>query len=220
MKKSVINGLILATLTLSSLTFANQAGDFIVRGGAAMVDPANNKANVLLDGADSGLDVSPDGDTQLGLNLVYFYDKNWAIELLAATPFSHDIKLHAGDTTTTLGKVSHLPPTLSVLYYFDTNSALKPYAGLGLNYTIFFDDKFSTIYKDAGFSDLDLGGSFGLSAQLGADYQLDEKWSLNVSARYIDIDTDASFKVAGTVKGKAEVAIDPMVYSLMLGYKF
>jgi outer membrane protein len=185
-----------------------------------MVDPANNKANVLLDGADSGLDVSVDDNTQLGLNFVYFYDKNWAVELLAATPFTHDVKLHAGGTTTKLGEVSQLPPTLSALYYFNTNSAFKPYVGAGINYTIFFDDKFSSTYKEAGFSDLDLDGSFGLSFQLGADYQLDEKWSLNASARYIDIDTDANFEVGGTVNGKAEVEVDPMVYSLMLGYKF
>jgi outer membrane protein len=220
MKTSVINGLILSALTLSPLALANQAGDFVVRGGATMVEPASNKANVFLDGADSGLDVSADGDTQLGVNFVYFYDKNWAIELLASTPFSHDIKLHADGANTTLGKISHLPPTLSALYYFDTNSAFKPYVGAGINYTIFFDEKFSSTYKEAGFSDLDLDGSFGLSVQFGADYQLDKNWSLNASARYIDINADTSFKVGGSVNGSAEVEIDPMVYSLMLAYKF
>ncbi|WP_259365861.1 OmpW family protein [Colwellia sp. MB02u-6] len=104
MKTPEINGLILSALTLSPLVFANQAGDFVVRGGATMVDPASNKANVFLDCANSGLDVSADGDTQFGVNFVYFYDKNWAIELLASTPFSHDIKLHADGVTTTGGK--------------------------------------------------------------------------------------------------------------------
>jgi outer membrane protein len=220
MKKSIISALVLSVCTLSPLALANQAGDFVVRAGATMVDPDSNKANVMLDGADSGLDVSVDDNTQLGLNFVYFYNENWAVEVLAATPFTHDVNLHNGDTTTKLGEVTQLPPTLSALYYFNTNSAYKPYVGVGLNYTVFFDEEFSSTYKDAGFSDLDLDGSFGISLQAGADYYLNDKWLINASARYIDIDTDANFKVGGAVDGKAEVEVDPMVFSLMVGYKF
>ncbi len=38
--------------------------------------------------------------------------------------------------------------------------------------------------------------------------------------RYIDIDTEANFKIGDAIKGSADVAVDPMVYSVMLGYKF
>lgn len=218
MKKSLLAIALLSSL--STMTFANQAGDILVRGGLTSVNPDSNKAAVLLNGDDSGLQVSVDDNAQLGLNFVYFFDKNWAIELLAATPFDHDIKLHAGDDTTLLADTKHLPPTLSALYYFDTDSAFKPYVGLGLNYTIFFDNSFTNTYSEAGFSDLDLDNSFGYSVQVGADYDLGDNWSVNVSARYIDISTDATFKVGGTTNGSADVDVDPMVYSVMLGYTF
>ena len=225
MKTSIIKGLILSAITLSPLAIANQAGDFLVRGGATLINPDNNKSNIMLGGADSTMTLTNGNNTQLGLNLVYFFDSNWAIELLAATPFSHDITIQdknsvLGVNGENLGQVKHLPPTLSALYYFETNSALKPYAGIGLNYTVFFDEGFSTGPKSLGLSNLALDDSFGLSVQLGADYQLDEKWSLNTSIRYIDIDTQATFDVAGNSIGKADISIDPMVYSLMLGYKF
>lgn len=225
MKTSVINGLILSALTLSPLALANQAGDFIVRGGATNITPDSDKSNIMLAGADSTMTLTVDDNTQLGLNFVYFYDSNWAIELLAATPFTHDVTIQdknavLGVDGANLGEVSHLPPTLSALYYFDTNSAFKPYVGVGINYTVFFDEEFAAAPKSLGLSNLELDGSFGLSAQIGADYHLDEKWSLNASIRYIDIDSDATFDVAGNNIGKAEVNVDPMVYSLMLGYKF
>jgi len=219
MVKTLLSIALASTFIISPLTLANKAGDFIVRGGITIVDPASNKAGVFLDGADSGLEVSVKDNSQLGLNFVYFYDNNFAIELLAATPFKHKLKLHSGDVTT-LAEVSQLPPTLSILYYFDSNSAFKPYIGAGINYTIFFEDSFTTTYENAGFSDLDLDGSFGLSLQVGTDYQLNKKWSLNTSARYIDINTDASFKVGGAVRGTTSVEVDPLVFSLMLGYKF
>lgn len=218
MKKSLLAIALLSSL--STVTLANQAGDILVRGGLTMVSPDSSKAVVLLDGDDSGLQVSADDDVQLGLNIVYFFDNNWAIELLAATPFDHDIKLHDRSTTTLLANAKQLPPTLSALYYFDMDSAFKPYVGLGINYTIFFDDSFTKTYSDTGFSDLELDNSFGFSAQVGADYDLGDNWSVSVSARYIDISTDATFKVGGSTNGLATVDINPMVYSVMLGYTF
>ena len=238
MKKTLISAVLCSLL--SPLTFAGNAGDIYVRGGLTNVDPNSDKAGVSLYGnvpnvgevnGSVPLSISVDDNTQLGLNFVYFFDNNWAVEVLAATPFKHDVTIHdkTGLTNTVfgtnvdgamLGEVTHLPPTVSALYYFDNESAFKPYVGLGLNYTIFFDEEFSKAPKSLGFNDLELDSSIGFSVQLGADYHLDDKWHLNASVRYIDIDTDANFKIGDSIKGKAEVEVDPMVFSLMLGYKF
>lgn len=221
MKKLTLATAIATCLIASPQLLANQAGDFLVRGGATMVDPDSGKSDVYLDGANSGLEVSVDDNTQLGLNFVYFYTDNIAVELLAATPFTHDINIHIPEAgSTKLAETSQLPPTLSALYYFNTQSSFKPYVGAGINYTIFFDESFQSDFKDAGFSDLELDDSFGYALQVGADYHIDDKWHINASARYISINTDANFKVAETVDGKADVDIDPMVFSIMLGYKF
>lgn len=218
MKKTLLTIALLSSF--STVALANQAGDILIRGGATMVSPDSGKSTVFLGGADSGLKLSVDDNTQLGLNFVYFFDSNWAIELLAATPFDHDIKLHAGSDTTVLADTKQLPPTLSALYYFDTGSAVKPYVGLGINYTIFFDNSFTGTYSDEGFSDLELDNSFGYSVQVGVDYEIDKNWSVNASARYIDISTDATFAVGGENIGSASVDVNPMVYSVMLGYTF
>ncbi len=220
MKKSLLSVALLSASVFAPQALSHEAGDILVRGGITMVQPDSGKTPVLLAGADSGLTLSVDNNYQLGLNLVYFYDSNWAVEVLAATPFSHDVKLQAGDVETNLGKVSHLPPTVSALYYFDTGSAFKPYVGAGINYTIFFNEKFTSAYQDAGFSELELGGSFGYALQVGADYEINDKWHVNASARYIDINTKATFDVGGESVGKASIDVDPMVYSLMIGYKF
>lgn len=224
MKKSLLAIALLSSL--STVALANQAGDILVRGGATMVTPDSGKSAILLGGsADNGMSLSVDDNTQLGLNFVYFFDSNWAVELLAATPFTHDVTIH--DPKSTLGvdgaklaEVTHLPPTLSALYYFDTGMELKPYVGVGINYTIFFDEEFESAPKTLGLSNLELDGSFGYSVQVGADYDLGDNWSVNVSARYIDISTDATFAVGGNNIGKASIDVDPMVYSVMLGYTF
>ena len=224
MKKTLLT---LALLSCTStVALANQAGDILVRGGLTMVAPDSGKTPILLGGsANNGMSLTVDDNTQLGLNFVYFFDSNWAIELLAATPFTHDVTLQDPKGTlqadgAPLAEVSHLPPTLSALYYFDTGTSLKPYVGVGLNYTIFFDEKFSDAAASLGLSNLELDGSFGYSVQVGADYHINDKWHVNASVRYIDINSDATFDVEGDSIGSASIDVDPMVYSIMLGYKF
>lgn len=233
MKKTLLASILLSTLTLPSLASANQAGDFLTRGGLTNVSPDSGKSGVYVEalGGDTPLSISVGDDTQLGLNFVYFFNTNWAIEVLAATPFTHDVTIHDSQGVSegifdvdvngiALGEVTQLPPTVSALYYFDTSSDFKPYVAAGINYTIFFDEEFEAAPKSLGFKNLELDASLGLSFQVGADYHINDNWYVNASARYIDIDTRVTFDIGDTIKGSSEVDVDPMVYSLVLGYIF
>lgn len=219
MKKSQLNPILLGALLIGSVSpaIAYEEGTWIIRGGLTNVSPDDSSSNVFVGTADQGVGVNVDSNTQIGLNLVYFVSRNIAIEVLAATPFSHDIGLN---TVGALGNTKHLPPTVSVNYHFaDPSSSFQPYVGAGVNYTVFFDEEFTSANANAGFSDLDLDDSIGLSLQVGFDYALNDKWLINGSARWIDIDTDATFDLNGTA-GSVSVDIDPMVYTISLGYRF
>lgn len=224
MKKLILMTCI-AAATNSTAALAYEAGDWVVRGGLTLVSPksdGSDNVQVPALGGDTGMQVEVDDDVQLGLNLVYFYNANWAVELLAATPFSHTIDLKnsalgLGDGE--LGETKHLPPTLSALYYFSSDAAFKPYVGLGINYTTFFSEDFTSTREAQGFNSLSLDDSWGVGVQAGFDVTLDDHWHINASARYITIDTTAEFQV-GDVAGSVDVAIDPWVVSLTAGYSF
>jgi len=218
MKKLILSVAISAAL-LSAISpaLAFEQGDWLVRAGMTNVAPDDSSSNVNVGGVDLGVGVNVDDNTQLGLNFVYFYSQQLAIEVLAATPFSHDIGLN---TVGALVNTKHLPPTLSANYYFaDPSAKFQPYVGAGVNYTIFFDEEFTSANTSAGFSDLDLDSSLGLAAQVGFDYMLDDKWLVNASVRWIDIDTEASFDLNGSA-GSVDVSIDPFIYSITAGYRF
>ena len=236
MKKSIIATSILSTTVLALLTSvslfsapasAYDKGDILVRVGLTSVAPDESSSNISVAGGDLGFGVSVDNNTQLGLNVAYFVTDRWNVEVLAATPFSHDINVNTNPLgLTKLGEVKHLPPTVTANYFFATPEAdFQPYAGIGLNYTVFFDEEFTATNEGLGFSDLDLDGSFGLSAQAGFDYHINEEWFVNGSIRYIDISTDADFTLdnaglgANNAPGTVSVDIDPMVYTLSIGYK-
>lgn len=211
---------LIAALAIASATtpaFSFEPGDIVFRAGLTQVAPDETSSNVFIGATDAGVGVNVDSNTQLGLNIAYFIHSDWAIELLAATPFDHDIGLN---TVGALGSTKHLPPTLSANYHFmDASSAFQPYLGVGVNYTVFFDEDFTSANENAGFADLSLDNSFGLSYQVGFDYMLYDNWLINASARFIDIDTQATFTNNGSA-GRVDVDIDPFVYSLTIGYKF
>lgn len=224
---------VLSSITTQAMADSYKAGDFVVRAGVTSVQPDSDKAGVYVEalGGDTPLALSVGDNSQLGLNLVYFVSSNWAVEVLAATPFTHDVTIHDPDSVApgvfdtsvdgaTLAEVKHLPPTVSALYYFTTESGFKPYVGAGINYTVFFDEEFQAGPESLGFNNLELDDSWGYALQLGADVQLSEHWLLNASARYIDIDTTATFMIGDEIAGSSDVEINPMVYSLMLGYRF
>jgi hypothetical protein len=75
------------------LAQAYQAGDLILRAGAATVDAQGDSGDIhhaLLDPV-AGTGAILDSDTQLGLNFAYMLSEHLGVELLAATPFSNNV---------------------------------------------------------------------------------------------------------------------------------
>ncbi len=211
---------------------AHEAGSVLVRAGATTVRPnidsqslALNGSVLSLSGGSSALDVK--NETQLGLTVQYSLTSNIAIEVLAATPFTH-LATGTGEVAgLPVAEVKQLPPTVSALYYFhNPSAAFQPYVGAGLNYTVFFEEdvtpQAATTFASLGLSggDVDLDESFGLALQAGFDYELKNNWIVNASVRWIDLDTNATINFAGNNRLSADVELDPWVYTVAIGYKF
>jgi len=214
MKKILSNCVAGSLIALSASTaMSYEKGDMIFRSGMATVNPSSS-------GSALGFDLDVDDDTAIGFTGIYMIRNNVGVELLASTPFEHDINLEG--TGLQAGSTKHLPPTLSVQYFpLDSKSKFQPYVGLGINWTIFFDedadsDLEGVLGSEAG---LHLDNSVGLTYQVGFDYAIDDKWLVNASYWSMDIDTDATLSFNGT-KAQFGVEIDPNVLMIGVGYKF
>ena len=98
MKTPFLAASLLALAVAAPLAQAHQAGDILVRAGAITVNPKADSSSVKVDrgplaGADLGGKATMDSDTQLGLNFAYMLTDHFGLELLAATPFEHEVKL-------------------------------------------------------------------------------------------------------------------------------
>ncbi|GMR08955.1 MAG: outer membrane beta-barrel protein [Gammaproteobacteria bacterium] len=221
----ISGGLLIGNL---SNAFALEGGDWMVRFGATMIDPNSGSDNAFLGATRlAGTDAEVDSDTQLGITIEYMLTSNWGIELLLATPFEHDIEPNAALAAVTgnskaIGETDQLPPTLSLNYHFQPTAGWRPYVGVGINYTVFFNEDTSGGLKtNLGYTSLDLDDSWGLALQAGVDIDLSANWFGNLNVRYIDIDTDATAKRAGAANLTIDnVEIDPWIYSIGIGTTF
>ncbi|RON10984.1 outer membrane protein OmpW [Pseudomonas brassicacearum] len=232
MHKSLLSASLIAFALAAPFAQAHEAGDIIVRAGAITVNPKADSSSVKVDqgplaGTNLGGKATMNSNTQLGLNFAYMLSNNIGIELLAASPFEHDVNLKGtslGAANGKLGTLKHLPPTLSVVYYpLDHKSAFQPYVGAGINYTWIYDEKLSNEAQANGFSNFKAKNSWGMAFQVGADYMITDNIMLNAQMRYIDINTRATVEndaVAPGTRARVNVDVDPFVYMVGLGYKF
>ena len=206
-----LQSLVLAAATALTMTtvFAVPAGTWSIAAGAHYVDPKSDNGTL-----DNGLSVDVDGDIQPTISGEYFIANNVGVELLAALPFHHDFDLNSADGTQDLtGKTQHLPPTLSVQYHFDSDNMpmnIKPFVGVGVNYTTFFKERIST------GGDLDLDDSVGVAGHVGLDIPFAPTEAFRIDARYMDIKTDATLD--GSDIG--EIDISPWVYGVAFVKQF
>lgn len=208
-------GCALIGVLLSGPVLAHEAGDWIIRAGAHLVDPKSDNGKI-----GSGPDAIPievDEDTMFTFDITYMFTDNWGIELLAAAPFEHDIEVGGSD----LAATDHLPPTLSVVYHFLPDSNFQPYVGVGVNATLFFDEKLDGEALGDPGADLSLDTSYGVAAVIGIDFDMGNNWFFNFDVRYLDIDTDAEVKFSdGSRLDLGTVEIDPWAFGINVGKSF
>ena len=184
-----------------------EAGDWLFRIGGSVVAPKSDNLKIK---ALDNTKVEVDDGYSLTFTGAYFLTNNWAIEVLAAAPFKHDIDVGGANVAET----KHLPPTVSAQYHFIPVGKVRPYVGLGVNYTFLFEE-------DIDGASLELDDSVGLAAQVGIDFDVADNMFINVDVRYIDIESDAELKLPGGGKlDLGTVEIDPIVAGVHIGWRF
>ncbi|BED89819.1 outer membrane protein W [Pseudoalteromonas sp. MM1] len=217
MKTQISIALLTSLLAITPAAHANLS----VNVGAINVNPDNSSSTI---NEAPTLGLKGDSDTQLGITIDYAFNDKWVVELIAATPFSHDVNGAGGLAGNKIADIKQLPPSLVAQYHFlDTSYALRPFIGVGLNYTTFFDEQPSQALKATlGTDDVEvkLDDSFGFIAQVGANYKIDHNWGLHAMVSLIDIDTDATVYANGAKALTSTVELDPVVAMFGVKYRF
>lgn len=200
MKLRVSTAPILIAIGLAQLAQAQDAGDWIARGGFQSIEPQSH--NHPLIGVEDTIGLT--------FSLTYMVSPHWGVELLAGLPSLHDMTLTGSGA---VAETELLLPTLSAQYHFNPNGRVRPYVGAGLNYTLFSGER---TWGALQGTKLELDSSAGPAAQVGIAIDVLPGWLISLDARWLDIDTDA--KLDGADLGTVE--IDPYAFGLSAGFRF
>lgn len=206
MKTRISSLLVGSCLLLSSVSA--MSADMMVRMRAINVMPDESGKPSIIGG-----DVNLNNDSVPEIDFSYFFNKNFALELILATTTHKASASKTALNNLDLGDVSLLPPTLTAQYHHEFGK-FKPYVGAGLNYTIFYGAD-SGVAKSVTYDN-----SLGYALQVGGDYEIAENTYINFDIKKLYLSTDVHVSTYANGSVDAEVDIDPLIVGLGLGYRF
>ncbi|MBL4721183.1 MAG: OmpW family protein [Alphaproteobacteria bacterium] len=197
---------------------ALEKGDWLLRVRAISISPTDESGGISPDLLTAGLD--PQSAIVPELDITYMLTDTIGLELIAATSVH---QFEGTGAIAGLGDVAEawlLPPTLLAQYHFRTNSKFRPYIGAGINYTIsYLENAHQSLEAVLGPTTVKADNSFGWALQAGMDYDISDKWFMNIDVKYIDLGVDIQLNSRGVIRNVA-VDINPVVFGIGFGYRF
>ncbi len=221
--KKIIAGLVMSMLFVGTITAQEKSNEDFKKWQARLriVNVSPNESATI---GTIGGDIAINNKFIPELDFTYFFTENFALELILGTT-KHNVNTVGSNLTAIggaasanvdLGSVWLLPPTLTAQYHFNYDN-FRPYVGAGINYTIFYSA------KSGAAKDISYDNAFGFAFQGGLDYDLNDKWFLNIDAKYILLKTDVTVDASNLSAGlsiPADVKINPLLIGFGVGMRF
>jgi outer membrane protein len=176
-----------------------------------------------------GANIDAKNVVTLYLAYVRRLSSHFDLELTAGYP---PLQKTVGKGPPTLGSVPYdgeviatarwIAPTLLLEYVFlSEDSKLRPYIGLGVNYTTFYD-RTSTAQGNAasgGPTKISLSSSVGPAGTVGLAYNFGHNWHMYGSYSISKVSTDLTADTAGVIR-TSHINFGPQALVVSVGYSF
>jgi outer membrane protein len=193
-------------------------GDNVLKVGISRYQTHSRTDGISGIGVPPGADASVSGAT----TVIFVYERlltpispNLGVEFVLGVP----PRLHARATGSVafLGddvlSAKNVAPTLLLNYhFFGPETRLRPYVGVGVNYTRF------TSIRSSLAPDVEMGSSTGLAVQAGANYAITKDFGLFASVAKVNV--KSKVVAAGATVLTTTVDFRPIVYSAGISYNF
>lgn len=205
----------IAALTVAGFATPSHAapGDILVKvRGSYAPRPGSSAATVNV--GDTVATAKPRAGIGFEAGLTYFITNHLAAEVgFGGT--SYDLKDSAGRTLTSAGLIT---PAATLQYHLMPNSKFfRPYVGIGASYANFYGEKAGEILTDRIILPpityaASIKGALAPVAQLGADVSINDKFYINVDAKYLGCNTKLAIE-----QGGARQTVPHKMRSLIVG---
>lgn len=225
-------GPLIATVLVSATLPAWADGDNTFRFGEYFIHYQANVADVTGTGVGAvppGTQASVDAVNTLYLAYIRRLTSHFDLEMAMGIPPGTTL---VGKGPTKLGSVPYagqniasskwLSPTVLLNYNFFAETATwRPYVGIGINYTHFYDNTASAAGNAAfgGPTTATLADSWGWAGTVGLKYRYDAAWSLYASYSVSQVRSNMTANTAGALR-TTSIDFHPSALVLSAGYSF
>ena len=232
---------------------AQSAGSFVTTAGAVWLDFPHSSSEEVKSQSAFGTFTSPGTNAEAHniatpeLLLTYFFTDHIAVEgtlgipptlrlagqgqLAPIGPGGPSLAL---DNLKPVATIRAWAPIVLAKYYFgNTESKLRPYVGVGVNYTWFSNinlhptlaGALSQIGGPGGSARASVSNSWNPVITAGASYNFSKKWYLTGSVTYLPLKTNAEFDAVSqsgrvVLTNKTRITADPVIVFVGIGYRF
>lgn len=230
MQKKIVTLALGAAMSLAATgAYAGNAGPNDIRAGVYLVHFDAQAGDISGPYVPPGLNLHVNNVATLYLAYVRTVSTHFNIELTAGYP---PLTKTEGRGPATLGSVPYngkiistarwFSPTLLFEYVFgDANSRLRPYVGVGVNYTMFFSRQSTAAGNAAsgGPTSISLPSSVGPAATVGLSYEINDRWHVYGSYSVAQVNTKLTANTAGLLR-TSEIHFWPNTVVISAGYSF
>lgn len=224
------------SILASALAFCSAAPSLAQQNtlqlGLSNVQPHSSASDFSGPFTPPGLSVNISDKSTLFFSYAREINDQWDVELALAAPPTHDIILAVNNSSLPAGvqafsgqvgaRVRQVAPTVFANYKFlEKTSALRPFIGVGINYTK-FDRTASTAANDAlngGPTSISLKDSVGLALHGGVTLRISNLWSLSTSLATAQVKSKITTNTLG-VERTADIKFTPRVFTVAVAYSF
>jgi outer membrane protein len=202
--------------------WAQQAGDWMIRGGYGTIQPHVNSWDMTAPSF-NGTKADVGSASSLLGGVSYMYTDHFSVDVPFALPFKH--KLYGAGALNgvgQLGEVKALPASVMAQYRFnESTDTIRPYVGIGLTYAYFFNGKGSStltgLTNPGGpATGIKVDSQWTYTGQMGVTFALEKNWFVDAFYSLTPLKTKTTFSTGQTL----DIRLNPSAYGLSLGYKF
>jgi outer membrane protein len=214
MKKTMLAA---AALLALSNAWATEESPWSWRIGVTRITPHINSGD-LTPAPVSGIKTDVGADSELSGGINYRFDNRWAVDVPLGLPFTQ--KTYGAGIAKRKGQIGSFKsvPATALLQYSltDRSTDFRPYVGAGITYAKFFGEM-----PTAGNPDFAIKSKYAPSLQLGAQWKLNEAWSLDVNyiQTYLETTTYIPMTSFGT-SGEQNASVNPSALSIGFVHAF
>ncbi len=192
---------------------------FRVRALGVIPDSSGSTVHVAVPAlASPNSSLSIDNTLVPEVDISYFFTKNIAAELvLGTTP--HHVTGTGALSGLSVGKAWLLPPTVTGQYHFTGFGQFQPYVGVGVNATLFYDQKAADVPGALAVTSLHIRNAFSPALQAGFDYMVDAHWGLNVDAKKLFLEPKYTAVVNHAIGVSGTANVDPWLVGAGITYR-